>query len=57
MDSQTFVLMFMILSWAGPIGLGVFLGGLGVLYGGMSRDRESKLAVRQSKDGTRTDAR
>ena len=23
----------------------------------MSRDRESKLAVRQSKDGTRTDAR
>jgi hypothetical protein len=40
--SQEFVLVFMILSWAGPIGLGIFLAGLGVYYWGRSLYEKSK---------------
>jgi hypothetical protein len=28
---------FLLLSWGGPIGLGIFLAGLGVYYWGLSR--------------------
>lgn len=30
------------LFWTGPIGIGVFLAGLGVLLWGLSQDRKSK---------------
>lgn len=33
---------FLILSWAGPMGLGVFLAGLGVFFWGQARMRESQ---------------
>lgn len=38
-----FVILFMILSWGGPIGLGALLAGLGIYYWGNSHDRRSKL--------------
>jgi hypothetical protein len=40
MDS--WLVAFLVLFWTGPIGLGVFLAGLGVYYWGMSRYRLSK---------------
>ena len=40
--AQEFVLVFMILSWAGPIGLGIFLAGLGVYYWGRGYHEKSK---------------
>jgi hypothetical protein len=33
---------FLVLFWPGPIGLGIFLMGLGVYYWGLSKNRESK---------------
>ena len=36
------LIWFLILSWAGPIGLGAFLAGLGVFYWGQGYDRRSK---------------
>jgi hypothetical protein len=35
---------FLILFWPGPIGLGVFLAGLGVFFWGQSRMRKSEQA-------------
>lgn len=32
--------LFPVLFWSGPIGIGVFLAGLGVLFWGISRMRE-----------------
>ena len=39
---QEWVLWFLILFWSGPIGLGIFLAGLGVYYWGKSLDRKSR---------------
>ncbi|MCB0159582.1 MAG: hypothetical protein KDD83_15725 [Caldilineaceae bacterium] len=43
---QEWLLWFLILFWSGPIGLGIFLAGLGVYYWGRSLDRKSKAAGR-----------
>jgi hypothetical protein len=40
MDSS--MTMFLVLFWCGPIGLGVFLSGLGVYYWGRSRAERAK---------------
>lgn len=34
--------LWLALFWTGPIGIGVFLAGLGILFGGISKDRESR---------------
>jgi hypothetical protein len=34
--------LWLVLFWTGPIGLGIFLAGLGVLFWGMAQDRKSK---------------
>lgn len=52
-----FVILFMILSWGGPIGLGVFLGGLGIYYWGNSHDRRSKLEQSAAKRAAREQPR
>jgi hypothetical protein len=39
---RDFVILFMSLSWASPIGLGFFLGMLGVYYWGRSHDKKYK---------------
>ena len=44
---------FPLLFWSGPIGLGVFLAGLGVLFWGIGRAREADKKV---KEGERSDA-
>jgi hypothetical protein len=36
------LIWFLILFWCGPIGLGVFLAGLGIFYWGQSHARKSK---------------
>jgi hypothetical protein len=36
------LMLFLILFWSGPIGLGVFLAGLGVYYWGMAQKRASE---------------
>ena len=33
---------FLVLFWTGPIGIGVFLAGLGVLFWGISQFRQKK---------------
>ena len=40
MDS--WLVMFLTLTWAGPVGLGVFLAGLGVYYWGRAQSRRAK---------------
>lgn len=42
------LILFLILSWAGPIGLGAFLAGLGVYYWGLAKKIS---AERQSTTG------
>lgn len=39
--------LFPVLFWSGPIGIGAFLAGLGVLFWGIGRSRDSE---RRAKD-------
>lgn len=34
--------MWLVFFWTGPIGIGIFLAGLGVLFWGISQNRKSK---------------
>ncbi len=46
--------LFPLLWWSGPIGVGAFLSGLGVLFWGIGQiERARKLAVRSSREETR----
>lgn len=38
---DTWLTLFLVLFWCGPVGLGIFLMGLGVYYWGRSRAREA----------------
>ena len=42
MEPRTFVVLFLTITWAGPMGLGLFLAGLGVYYWGRAQDRKAK---------------
>ena len=38
------LIWFLIFSWGGPLGLGVFLAGMGVFYWGQSRMKQAQKA-------------
>lgn len=42
MNNYDFVVWFLTLSWGGPIGLAIFLAGLGIYYWGRSLYNKSK---------------
>ena len=42
--------LFVALFWSGPIGIGAFLAGLGVLFWGISRMKDSERKTRNRKE-------
>jgi hypothetical protein len=43
--------LFLALFWSGPIGIGAFLAGLGVLFWGISRMRAAETAAKRRDAG------
>ncbi len=51
MDPMLFVLVIITLSWGGPIGLGILMMGLGVLYWGQAQKAKTEQKQRHSPAG------
>jgi hypothetical protein len=39
---ETWLVLFLSISWGGPIGLGILLMGLGVFYWGKAQEKKAK---------------
>jgi hypothetical protein len=42
MDPKLFVLVFLTVTWGGPIGLGIMMAGLGVFYWGQAQKAKAE---------------
>jgi hypothetical protein len=42
MDPRLFILLFLTITWAGPVGLGFLLAGLGVFYWGQAQKAKAE---------------